>query len=116
MECRNTKNTTVVKKSKHTLLNKLATSKTDRRTIQGSGTPQENETRYQNRIEYNTEENKLVCKTCNKNMNRKTNKMPYNMHAIISKQRKYGKKTKMEAKKMKQRQIISNSKTNNLEH
>ena len=86
------------KKNQNTLLNKLTISKTDRRTIQGIGTPQENETRYQNRIEYNTKANKWVCKTRNRNMICEINKMQYNTHSSTSK-RKLGKTKKWKPKK-----------------
>jgi len=38
--------------------------KKDRRTIQGRGTPQENEQIYRGKIAYNIDINKWICNTC----------------------------------------------------
>ena len=53
-------------KNTNTYLNNITTGKKDRRTIQGRGTPQENEIIYHGRITYNTEINKWTCNTCGK--------------------------------------------------
>ena len=75
-------------KNANTPLNQTTTGKKDRRTIQGRGTPQENEQIYQGRITYDTAINKWICNTCGKNMTRKTNKTQYNMHVSTSQQQK----------------------------
>ena len=65
-------------------LNQIMNKKTDRRTIQGRGTPQTNENIYQKRITYNIEINGHATHVEN-NMAHKNNKTPYNMHANTTK-------------------------------
>jgi len=65
-ECRKHQKYHWRKKIKNTLLSQMARNKTDRRTIQGRGTPKGNETLYQNRTQYNMAENKWICNTCNR--------------------------------------------------
>jgi len=87
-ECRKRQKHRCRKKQKRITKPNNKKNKTNRRTIQGRGTPPSDETLYRNRIRYDVEENKWICNTCNKKYE------PKNQQNAIQHSRKHFQKPK----------------------